>query len=456
MATPADVRALFEAKLKEATTNPTELFHPLDLERTKDEKYLKRVLIHQEKDAKAAADMLWDILTWRKSVGANEINENTIRMDYVKEGMFFPRGRDVDGCLLLILKSKMHVKGQKDYDEIKKIMIYWFDRCEREENGNKITMFFDMDGAGLGNMDMDMIKYLITLFKLYYPNFLNYIVIYNMPWVLNAAFKVVKSLLPAKAIERMKFANNNTLKEFVAPDQALKCWGGKDEYVFEFVPERTYNEATPKKVTFAEQGDQHSDGEMLRLTPNDLIIFKCENDEISGQFVITNMDESAISFKIRTTSPEKFRVRPSSGTLAPGSTQTVLIVVQPGFHLRTVTKDRFLVLSVQIPKIDLTPKELSEVWQNSTGSKVDEYRLKCQFPENEVAKNGNVIEKVIEKPDKLTTTLTNLQNNYEVLHNQVQKLKLFQCLTLLMTGVAVLLGYLIYKNTSENGYCERI
>lgn len=459
MATPADVRSLFEARLKEATSNPTELFHPLDLERTKDEKYLKRLLSHCEKDAKEAADMLWDILTWRKNVGASDINESTIRMDYVKQGMFFPRGRDVDGCLMLILKSKMHVKGQKDYEELKKIMIYWFDRLEREENGSQITMFFDMDGAGLGNMDMELIKYLITLFKHYYPHFLNYIVIFNMPWVLNAAFKVVKTLLPAKAIERMRFVNKDTIKSVVSLDQALKSWGGQDDYEFEFIPEaKAHSEHTPKKVTFAEQGDsQHSPGEMLRISPSDTIIFKAENEDLSGQFVLTNMDESTISFKIRTTSPEKFRVRPSSGTLAPGASQTVLIVVQPGFHIRTVSKDRFLVMSVQIPKADLTPKELADVWSNSTGSKVDEYRLKCYFPEKEEVKNGKIIEKLQEKPENISNALANLQSNYNMLHGQVQKLKIFQFLTLLMTGVAVVLGYLIYKNTNEQGrYCERM
>lgn len=454
MATPADVRSIFESRLKES--NPE--FHPLDLERAKDEKYLRRVLMHSEKDAKQAADMLWDILTWRKSIGAADINESNIRMDYVKEGVFFPRGRDIDGCLLLIFRSKMHFKGQKDYEELKKIMVYWFDRIEREENGKKITMFFDMDGSGLSNMDMELVKYLINLFKSYYPLFLNYIIIFNMPWVLSAAFKVVKTLLPAKAVEKMKFVTKDTLKEVVAPEQALVSWGGKDNYVFEFIPENKSNtEHIPKKVTFAEQGDgQHSLGEMLRLVPNDTILFKCENDDISGQFVITNMDEGAISFKIRTTSPEKFRVRPSSGCLAAGASQTVLIVVQPGFHLRAVTKDRFLVMSVQIPKTDLSTHELSEVWQNSTSSKVDEYRLKCHFPEKDLPKNGNIVEKMPEK-ESVTDVLSKLQTNYETLNHQIHRLKIFQGFTIILTGMAVVLGYLVYKNTSEDGrYCERM
>ena len=456
MATPADVRALFEARLKE--TSPPPDFHPLDLDRTKDEKYIKRVLTHVDKDGKAAADMLWDILTWRKSVGASDINESNIRLDYVKEGVFFPRGRDIDGSLLLIFKAKMHVKGQRDYEELKKIMIYWFDRVEREEGGKKITMFFDMDGSGLGNMDMELVKYLITLFKVYYPYFLNYIVIYQMPWVLSAAFKVVKTLLPAKAVEKMRFVTKDTLKDIVTPEQALAVWGGKDNYTFEFIPENK-SEHTPKKVTFAEQGDgQHSPGEMLRLVPNDTILFKTDGDEISGQFTITNMDESAVSFKIRTTAPEKFRVRPSSGTLASGASQTVLIVVQPGIQLRTVTKDRFLVMSIQIPKTDLTPKELTDIWQASTGSKTDEYRLKCQFPDKDIPKNGNVIDgKALDKPDSVSATLSNLEKNYATLHRDMKQLKILQFVTLTMTVLVAVLGYLLYEGVSEDSkYCERL
>ncbi|CAH0602340.1 unnamed protein product [Chrysodeixis includens] len=456
MATTADVRSLFEAKLKE--TSPSPDFHPSDLERARDDKYIKRVLEHQEYDAKRGADMLWDILTWRKAVGASDINESNIRMDYVNEGMFFPRGRDVDGSLLFIFKAKMHIKGQKDYEELKKIMIYWFDRVEREENGQKITMFFDMDGSGLGNMDMELVKYLITLFKLYYPYFLNYIVIYHMPWVLLAPFKVVKSILPAKAVEKMKFLTKDSLKEIVAPEQAMSCWGGKDNYTFEFIPENKSN-STPKKVTFAEQGDsQHSPGEMLRLVPNDTIIFKSENEEISGQFTITNMDDSAVSFKIRTTAPEKFRVRPSSGCLASGASQTVLIVVQPGIQLTVVTKDRFLVMSIQIPKVDLTPKELTEIWQTSTVSKTDEYRLKCQFPQQIAPKNGTVTDgKMSDKPESAATTLQNLERNYASLHRDMKQLKWMQFITMAMTVLVAVLGYLLYENVSEeNKYCERL
>lgn len=46
-----------------------------------------------------------------------------------------------------------------------------------------------MDGAGLSNMDMEYTKYLIGLFKNYYPYFLNYILIFEMAWVLNGEYR---------------------------------------------------------------------------------------------------------------------------------------------------------------------------------------------------------------------------------------------------------------------------
>lgn len=56
---------------------------------------------------------------------------------------------------------------------------------KREENGHQITLFFDMEGCGLANMDLEFTKYLIGLFKQYYPYSLNYILIFEMAWILN-------------------------------------------------------------------------------------------------------------------------------------------------------------------------------------------------------------------------------------------------------------------------------
>lgn len=56
-----------------------------------------------------------------------------------------------------------------------------------------------------------------------------------------AVFKIIKTWLPEKAVEKIKFLKRDTLKDYVEPDQALKCWGGNDNYTFVFVPEAEEN-----------------------------------------------------------------------------------------------------------------------------------------------------------------------------------------------------------------------
>ena len=55
----------------------------------------------------------------------------------------------------------------------------------REEHGEQITVMFDCRNAGLKNMDMEFIQFIISTMKDYYPDPLNYILVFEMPWVLN-------------------------------------------------------------------------------------------------------------------------------------------------------------------------------------------------------------------------------------------------------------------------------
>lgn len=45
-----------------------------------------------------------------------------------------------------------------------------------------------MEKCGLANMDLDFTQYLIGLLKDYYPYFLNYVIVFEMPWILSGEF----------------------------------------------------------------------------------------------------------------------------------------------------------------------------------------------------------------------------------------------------------------------------
>lgn len=60
-----------------------------------------------------------------------DISEENINMDYIHEGLMFPRNRDIDGKVVLVLKSKLHVRGLRDTDQLLRNFIYWIERLNR-------------------------------------------------------------------------------------------------------------------------------------------------------------------------------------------------------------------------------------------------------------------------------------------------------------------------------------
>ncbi|XP_048515667.1 motile sperm domain-containing protein 2-like isoform X2 [Athalia rosae] len=338
--------------------------------------------------------MLWESCEWRKKFGCNDITENNVRRDYLEEGAFFGHSKDKDGKTLLIFKSKLHNKGTKDAAELHRCVVYWFERLERQDKGNQISIFFDMADTGISNLDMDFTKNLIGLFKNYYPNFLNYIIIFEMPWVLNAAFKIIKSWLPTKAIQKIKFVTKATLKDYVEPDNALIAWGGNDNYSFTFIPEAqatsglTNGRFENKKVHFddgspmTEQGPSgfgdHESEEPLLFIESEVISFRKEKAEYTGTISIKNIaSDKCVTYKIKTTSPEKFRVRPSTGILKPAQTTQITVMLQSGYTLHGLPRnDKFLVMCLPVKDANTSAQELNEIWKTS-GKNAKQHRLGC-------------------------------------------------------------------------------
>lgn len=66
--------------------------------------------------------------------------------------------------------------------------------------------------------------------------------------ILQAAFKIIKTWLPAKAVKKIKFLNKQNLNEFIPKESTMVSWGGDDCYEFSFEPEIKKVEETKKKV----------------------------------------------------------------------------------------------------------------------------------------------------------------------------------------------------------------
>lgn len=478
------IEGLRSAFLKDLDSKGGESYiHQADLNRVKStDDWLRRFLLHHDCNHNDALKMLWSVVEWRKDFKSNDINEININMEYMVEGGMFPRGRDKDGNAILIFKCKKHVKGTKDMDQLKRCVVYWFERLEKQEHGKPISIFFDMEGCGLSNMDMEFTKYLIGLFKEHYPYFLNYIIIYEMAWILNAAFKIIKSWLPEKAVQKIKMLKKNSITDYVPIDQALICWGGNDDYVYSFVPEPVQEEILTnsnnnKKVHFAvgsspmsesaatiADKDHVSDGGILSVNPPGVITFSQDGNEMVSFIHLQNTDQNIkLSYKMKTTSPEKFRVRPSAGCLGPGEKATISVHLLPGFQLGGLSRDKFLLMSMPVDSVDMTTSELTDLWKMTNGKSFTQHRLRCSQADSASSgslRNGSAIGSSGNSGDmdtgstsanmkqiaKLNLTVTRISEAQAQLSKTVEHMQLVQYG--LLAIIVILLAVLVYVSRS--------
>ena len=221
-------------------------------------KFFIHTFDHPGPQTEAASNMIINTLQWRKEFRAGLITESEFPQSMLEKGSLFSHNRDKDGRKLLVFVVGKHIKGAEKMEDMKKFFVYQLERLNREENGEQITLMFDCKGAGLKNMDMEFVQFLIGCMKEYYPDPLNYILVYEMPWVLNgnlnvhynpfiehitisAAFKMIKAWLPPAAVKKIKFLTTSNMGEYLTDENRLEEWGGSDSWKYHWESENTEN-----------------------------------------------------------------------------------------------------------------------------------------------------------------------------------------------------------------------
>jgi len=480
--TEDEITDLQRKAAEKVESSDSTLYHVKDVERLQnDRNWIRRFLLHHDNDQEKAINMIVSTLKWRQKFGANEVCHSNINLQIACSGAMFPFCKDKDGKTLFIIKVKTNVKGAFKAEDVHKVLVYWFDRLEKQCKGDKISIFFEMTGAGLSNLDMEFVQYLIALFRDYYPYFVNYIIVFEMSWILNAAWKVVKSWMPGKSVNMVKFVSRSDLKDMVPQCEQLVEWGGDVNYHFVFEPEflpaagPTTNNANcddaRKKVTFAE-GTTSNDstpvessdnvkklfpGQLLQLTPAEEIVFRREDGETTGLLTMTNTASCNVAYKIKTTSPDKYRVRPSAGVISADAALNITVHIQSGYSASQLVRDKFLVMACVIDSDTLTNQQLIEVWKTNEMA-VQQHRLRCSVApsdakDEEFSGSGLSSPAALKLLQEMDPKLESILSEQHRLRGQLKQMRFLVLLTLILSIVFALFFSGTANRSSDNESC---
>ncbi|KAF5287939.1 hypothetical protein FQA39_LY15609 [Lamprigera yunnana] len=118
--------------------------------------------------------------------------------------------------------------------------------------------------------------------------------------------------------------------------------------------------------------------QVLIIEPQNELRFRGPfNVPVTSYMKLTNPSDKKILFKIKTTVPKKYCVRPNSGMLDANSNAEIAICLQPfRFDPAEKNKHKFMVQTVYAPDSDVN---MEQFWKDINPEKMMDSKLKCVF-----------------------------------------------------------------------------
>ena len=145
----------------------------------------------------------------------------------------------------------------------------------------------------------------------------------------------------------------------------------------------------------------------VSIEPNGVLSFTLSpSSPPQASLTILNEGDSHMTFKVKTTRPMRYLVRPNQGVISPKESATVVVILQlkdseellrMSESERELSNDKFMVQNASVDEsfydsiADLTPKELADAltakWGSIGKSSISSKKLRCAF----VAEVSNVV-----------------------------------------------------------------
>ncbi|OAY49347.1 vesicle-associated protein 1-2 [Manihot esculenta] len=124
-----------------------------------------------------------------------------------------------------------------------------------------------------------------------------------------------------------------------------------------------------------------STGDLLTIEPQELKFPFELRKQISCSLVLLNKSDNYVAFKVKTTNPKKYCVRPNTGVMSPRSTCDVIVTMQAQKEAPPdmQCKDKFLLQGV-VASPGATAKDINaEMFNKEAGHHVEEWKLRVVY-----------------------------------------------------------------------------
>lgn len=233
----AKVRAICKLEFEK---NP-DLYDPSDVERFLNSDWtVTRFLLRKKEDPEAAAQMIIGCGRWRHKLGMPRWKDEDFPTEFYNIGGCFPYAPDLLGNTVIYVRPKLYDKKLSFIQELfQHYTIHIANRVDEERDGRGWAIIVDCSGTGLAQMDVSMLLFMLNEIIPHLPKGLNYVLIYELPWLLSKIVNTTISCLPAEYRKLAKTCSKKEIHNWVAKDSLPDFMGGTCDINYRRSPKGT-------------------------------------------------------------------------------------------------------------------------------------------------------------------------------------------------------------------------
>jgi len=218
-----ELRAAFRKKYDENIHNG--LYDKRDLDRLDTDDAYARCFLRTLKargNVEKALECVHESFKFRKEIGIWDLNDSTFPAELTDKKAIYYKGVDVKGHPILYINVKENNSSSEHANLLKQYVAWNFEVHQRKDPEVMCVVLMDMSGAGTGNLNTDMTKFIITCFSTYFPAFVAYMINYEMPFLLSATWSVISAFLSSEQKQKLLVVKKKDIGKYI-PEEHL--WG---------------------------------------------------------------------------------------------------------------------------------------------------------------------------------------------------------------------------------------
>ncbi|XP_074596210.1 motile sperm domain-containing protein 2-like [Brevipalpus obovatus] len=223
----APLIAKVRQNVSKAYQDKPDVFDVNDIRRVEaDDWFVKKFLLVCDRNPKSASAMLIDTLKWRKCQGIYETKLTDFPSDLYRLGSFFIYQTDKLGHPIIYVRPKHFRRHKLLRPELVKFGISVGTRLEAQ-TPNGIVSVIDFRGMSISNVDLEIMRIIISTIMNHFPLFIQKIYVVNLPSFLKMISTMLINIIPSRSRSNITFISQNELIKYIDEDKIPDFLGGK-------------------------------------------------------------------------------------------------------------------------------------------------------------------------------------------------------------------------------------